>query len=161
MMMCGSVCEAPDINSSVERVDSLGVPFLLGTTTPRGEACARAAHLDAWSVAPWSFSLCCAYVSEQPHHGILQWKEQWAVQPANEVVCRACGCSDIIVASGILRPRACPLSLSQLAPLQREKTKESRKEMERKDNIKERSRVNRRLHHLQRLQTTVRHRPTV
>ena len=112
-----------------------GTCGLPGDTFPFGyyhppwcEACARADYLDAWSVAPWSFPLYCAYVSEQPHHGILQWKQQWAVQPANEVVCRACGCGDntvghwtrwcvvpLIVASAILRPRTCPLSLCQLA----------------------------------------------
>ena len=112
-----------------------GTCGLPGDTFPFGyyhppwcEACVRVAHLDMWSIAPWSSSLYCAYVSEQPLHGILQWKQQWAVQPANEVVCRACGCGDntvghwtrwcvvpLIVASATLRPRTCPLSLGQLA----------------------------------------------
>ena len=95
---------------------------------PWCEACIRVARLDAWGIEPWSSQLYCASVSDQSPSEVSQWKQQWSIQPANEVVCRACGCGDntvghwtrwcvvpLIVASAILQPSVCPPSLQHFA----------------------------------------------
>ena len=115
-----------------QKCGTCGLP---GDTFPFGyyrppwcEACIRVARLDAWSIEPWSSQLYSASVSDQSPSEVSQWKQQWSIQPANEVVCHACGCVDntvghwtrccvvpLIVASAILQPSVCPPSLQHLA----------------------------------------------
>ena len=61
---------------------------------PLCESCIRAVKLNAWALAPWSQSLCDAYTAEDCQNQLTNWTQEWNVQPAHVVVCRACGCGD-------------------------------------------------------------------
>ena len=115
-----------------QRCGSCGLP---GDAFPNGyyhppscEACIRAAEVNVWSSAPWSLPLCRAYVSDHPQDAMSKWVQEWDVMPANDIVCRACGCGDntiehwtrwcvvpLIVAIAILQPPTMTLTLGQLA----------------------------------------------
>ena len=95
---------------------------------PLCESCIRAVKLNAWALAPWSQSLCDAYTAEDCQNQLANWTQEWNVQPAHVVVCRACGCGDntighwtrwcvvpLIVAIAILQPNEKETTLDQLA----------------------------------------------
>ena len=46
------------------------------------------------SRAIWSLSLCDAYTASDCQNQLANWTQDWNVQPAHFVVCRACGCGD-------------------------------------------------------------------
>ena len=81
------------------------------------ESCIRAIKLNAWALAPWSRPLCDAYTANDDQNQLSTWAQDWDVQPAHVVVCRARGCGDntighwtgwcvvpLIVAIAILKP---------------------------------------------------------
>ena len=85
---------------------------------PLCESCIRAVKLNAWALAPWS----------DCQNQLANWTQEWNVQPADVVVCRACGCGDntighwtrwcvvpLIVAIAILQPNEKETTLDQLA----------------------------------------------
>ena len=95
---------------------------------PLCESCIRAVKLNAWALAPWSQSLCDAYTAGDCQNQLANWTQEWNVQPAHVVVCRACGCGDntighwtrwcvvpLIVAIAILQPNERETTLDQLA----------------------------------------------
>ena len=95
---------------------------------PLCESCIRAVKLDAWALAPWSKSLRDAYTAEDCQSQLANWTQEWNVQPAHVVVCRACGCGDntighwtrwcvvpLMVAIAILQPNEKEKTLDQLA----------------------------------------------
>ena len=95
---------------------------------PLCESCIRAVKLNAWALAPWSQSLCDAYTAGDCQNQLANWTQEWNVQPAHVVVCRACGCGDntighwtrwcvvpLIVAIAILQPNERATTLDQLA----------------------------------------------
>ena len=95
---------------------------------PLCESCIRAIKLNAWALAPWSLSLCDAYTANDCRNQLANWTQDWNVQPAHVVVCRACGCGDntighwtrwcvvpLIVAIAILKPNEREITLDQLA----------------------------------------------
>ena len=95
---------------------------------PLCESCIRAIKLNAWALAPWSLSLCDAYTANDCQNQLSNWTQDWNVQTAHVVVCRACGCGDntighwtrwcvvpLIVAIAILKPNEREITLDQLA----------------------------------------------
>ncbi len=93
---------------------------------PLCESCIRAIKLNAWALAPWSLSLCDAYTASDCQNQLANWTQDWNVQPAHVVVCRACGCGDntighwtrwcvvpLIVAIAILKPNERETTLDQ------------------------------------------------
>ena len=75
----------------MEHVVSLVSPFHI---PPLCESCIRAIKLNAWALAPWGLSLCDAYTANDCQNQLSNWAQEWDVQPAHVVVCRACGCGD-------------------------------------------------------------------